>query len=233
LWGAATGNKALRDAGIFLYTNTLEAIEQYWFDIDRAVFPKGFDYPCVGMVWSSGGKFDTWWDSNPTFIHGINYIPFQGGSLYLGRHPALVKRQYDALIDRLHGKVFTWRDYVLMYQALAEGTRASKSFDDDTYLEPEFGDSRAMLYTWVRALAQLGQVDASVTADVATYAVLRKKNTRGYVAFNPGDETKLVTFSDGYTLEVPPRKLVEGERAVSEAKDSEAKGSEAKTSAAK
>jgi endoglucanase Acf2 len=86
LWGAAMGKKDLRDAGIFLYTTTLEAIEQYWFDADHAVFPKGFDFPCVGMVWSSGGKFDTWWDSNPIFIHGINYLPFQGGSLYLGRH---------------------------------------------------------------------------------------------------------------------------------------------------
>jgi len=209
LWGAVTGNATLRDAGIFLYATTLEAIEQYWFDADRAVFPKGFDAPCVGMVWSDGGKYDTWWDSNPIMIHGINYLPMQGGSLYLGRRPQVVKRQYDALMEKTRGKVFTWRDYVVMYQALAEGKRASTQLDEDTYLEPEFGNSHALTHTWVRALAALGQVDASVTADVPTYAVLQKKGRRSYVAFNPGGDARTVTFSDGFKLDVPAGKLVE------------------------
>jgi endoglucanase Acf2 len=208
LWGAMTGNKVLRDTGIFLYANTLEAIEQYWFDADRAVFPKGFDFPCVGMVWSAGGKFDTWWDSNPIMIHGINYLPFQGGSLYLGRRPELVAREYDALMKRTRNEVFTWRDYALMYLALSDGPRAAAELDKDTYLEPEFGDSRALTHTWVRALAELGNVDASVTADVPTYAVFQKKAGKSYVAFNPGTAAKTVTFSDGVKLQVPAKELV-------------------------
>jgi endoglucanase Acf2 len=207
LWGAMTGNKTLRDTGIFLFTNTLEAIEQYWFDADQKVFPKGFDFPCVGMVWSSGGKFDTWWDSNPIMIHGINYLPFQGGSLYLGRRPALVEREYDALMKRTRNEVFTWRDYALMYLALADGQRASDELDKDQYLEPEFGDSRALTHTWVRALAEMGRVDASVTADVPTYAVFKKGRVRSYVAFNPTEAPKVVTFSDGTKLEVAPKEL--------------------------
>jgi endoglucanase Acf2 len=212
LWGAETGNKALRDEGIFLYVNTLEAIEQYWFDVDRQVFPKDFDAPCVGMVWSAGGKYDTWWDSNPIMIHGINYLPFNGGSLYLGRRPEVVKRQHDAIMERTRGKVFTWRDYVLMYEALTDGTRASKTLDEDTYLEPEFGNSSVMTYAWIRALAQLGHVDATVTADVPTYAVFKKKDKRTYVAYNPGDAAKTVTFSDGFSMKVGPKALVEKTR---------------------
>jgi endoglucanase Acf2 len=208
LWGAVTGNKMLRDTGIFLYANTLEAIEQYWFDADRQVFPKGFDFPCVGMVWSAGGKFDTWWDSNPIMIHGINYLPFQGGSLYLGRRPELVAREYDALLKRTRNEIFTWRDYALMYLALSDGPRAAQELDKDTYLEPEFGDSRALTHTWVRALSELGQVDVSVTADVPTYAVFKKGTQRSYVAFNPTDAPRTVTFSDGTKLDVPPKDLV-------------------------
>jgi endoglucanase Acf2 len=207
LWGAVTGNKVLRDTGIFLFTNTLEAIEQYWFDADHQVFPKGFDFPCVGMVWSAGGKFDTWWDSNPIMIHGINYLPFQGGSLYLGRRPALVEREYDALMKRTRNEVFTWRDYALMYLALADGQRAADELDKDSYLEPEFGDSRALTHTWVRALAEMGQVDATVTADVPTYAVFKKSGVRSYVAYNPSDAPKTVTFSDGTKLDVPAKEL--------------------------
>jgi endoglucanase Acf2 len=209
LWGAITGNKELRDEGIFLFANTLEAIEQYWFDADRAVFPKGFDEPCVGIVWGAGAKYDTWWDSNPIMIHGINYLPFQGGSLYLGRRPALVKREYGAIMERTRGKVFTWRDYVLMYQALAEGKKAAAELDLDTYLEPEFGDSRALTYAWVRALAELGRVEARVTADIPTYAVLQRKGARSYVAFNPTSAPLAVTFSDGFKVDVPAKELVQ------------------------
>jgi endoglucanase Acf2 len=212
LWGAATGKKELRDAGIFLFTNTLEAIEQYWFDADKAVFPKGFDYPCVAMVWSSGGKFDTWWDANPIFVHGINYLPFTGGSLYLGRRPELVQRQYDALMKRTRNEVFTWRDYMLMYQALANGEKASADYDKDIYLEPEFGNSRAVTLAWIKAMAQLGTVDATVTADVPTYAAFKKNGKRSYVAYNPTGQQITVTFSDGFKFPVGPRKLVTTDR---------------------
>ena len=209
LWGAITGNKVLRDTGIFLYANTVEAIEQYWFDADHAVFPKGFDEPCVGMVWTDGGNYNTWFDSNPIMVQGINYLPFHGGSLYLGRRPALVAAEYAALMKRTRNAIFTWRDYALMYLALSDGARASKELDDDRYLEPEFGNSRALTHTWVRALAQLGNVDASVTADVPTYAVFKKDSARSYVAFNPSAAPATVTFSDGFKLEVPAQQLAE------------------------
>ena len=32
LWGEVTGNKALRDLGIYLYTNEIESINHYWFE---------------------------------------------------------------------------------------------------------------------------------------------------------------------------------------------------------
>ena len=231
LWGALTGNKALRDEGIFLYANTLEAVEQYWFDIDGAVFPPGFDAVCLGMVWSSGGKFNTWFDSNPIMIHAINYLPFQGGSLYLGRHPAVVRRQYDALMKRTEGNIYTWRDYALMYEAMGDGKKAADALDEETYLEPEFGDSRALTYAWIRAFAELGKVDTRVTADIATYAVFHKKGARGYVAFNPGDDTRLVTFSDGFTLEVPAKQMVEKTRDTNaEPKSTDAKSGDSKSS---
>lgn len=209
MWGANTGKKELRDAGIFLYATTQAAIEQYWFDIDGAVFPKGFEHPCVGMVWSNGGKYDTWWDSNPIMIHGINYLPFHGGSFYLGRHPELVERQYKILLERTSGAIYTWRDYALMYQALYNAKKAAAELDKEDRLEPEFGNSRALTYAWVRALHDLGRVDASVTADQPTYAVFAKKNGRkSYVAYNPKNDPLKVTFSDGFSVDVPAKKLV-------------------------
>lgn len=214
LWGSAIGDKTIRDTGIFLYTTQAAAIEQYWFDVDRAVFPKDFKPPVVGMVWSAGGKYDTWFDNNPVLVHGINYLPFQGGSLYLGRRPDAVRRGFDAIMAQSGGQVYTWRDYALMYLALTDGPRAAAMLEEDTYLEPEYGNSRAMTYNWINTLAKLGRVDAGVTADVPTYAVFAAKGKRSYVAYNPDGAARKVTFSDGFALEVGARSMARGARAV-------------------
>ena len=74
--------------------------------------------------------------------------------------------------------------------------------EEDTYLEPEYGNSRAMTYNWINTLAKLGRVDTTVTADVPTYAVFALKGKRSYVAYNPDAAARKVTFSDGFALEV-------------------------------
>jgi len=215
LWGSAIGDKTIRDTGIFLYTTQAEAIEQYWFDVDRAVFPKDFKPPIVGMVWSAGGKYDTWFDNNPVLVHGINYLPFQGGSLYLGRRPDAVRRGFDAILAQSGGQVYTWRDYALMYFALNDGPKAASMLQEDTYLEPEYGNSRAQTYNWINTLAKLGRVDTGVTADVPTYAVFSAKGKRSYVAYNPTGAMRKVTFSDGFSLAVPGHSIARGARGAS------------------
>ena len=59
-WGQATGNTAVRDAGIYIYTTQAAAIEDYWFDVDNDVFPAEFGHSTVGMVWGDGGAYATW-----------------------------------------------------------------------------------------------------------------------------------------------------------------------------
>ncbi len=208
LWGALTGDKSVRDLGIFLYQNQVIASEQYWFDVDRAVFPKGFDTSAVGMVWGAGAKYDTWFDQDPLMIHGINLLPFHGGSLYLGRRADHVKRNFDEVLKKSHGKITTWRDYFLMYLAVADPGRAVALFEDDTHFLPEFGGSMAMTRHWIYNLQALGTPDTSVTANVPTYAVFVKGGTKTHVAFNPEASPRMVKFSDGVHLSVPAGALV-------------------------
>jgi endoglucanase Acf2 len=104
LWGSALGNKEVRDLGIYLYANITHAIEQYWFDIDDEVYPKNFDHTTVAMVWGAGGRYDTWWDPNPSFVHGINFLPITGSMGYLGRHPEYVKKNYGEIVKRNKGE---------------------------------------------------------------------------------------------------------------------------------
>jgi len=207
LWGALTGNQAIRDLGIFLYVNQTAAIEQYWWDLDKKVFPPGFDHAAVAMVWGAGGRYDTWWDPNPIFIHGINVVPASGGALYMGRHPDYVVRNYDEVVRLNRGAPLTWRDLLWMYLALANPDRALCSLENDRYFAPEFGNSMAMTYHWISNLAALGQLDTEVTADIPTYAVFAKAKKRTHLAFNPTDRSVRVTFSDGVSVDVPPRQM--------------------------
>jgi endoglucanase Acf2 len=212
LWGSVTGKTEVRDLGVFLHATLTTAIEQYWFDVDGENFPKGFDRPALGMVWGSGGKFDTWWDRNPVYVHGINFLPFHGGSLYLGRHPDYVLKNHQALVAANKGEPRLWRELIWMYLALADANKAIALSEENKYYEPEFGVSRGFVYHWLHALEGLGQVDTTVTADLPTYAVLRKGETRHHVAFNPGAEKRKVRFSDGITFELGPfeQKVVSG-----------------------
>jgi hypothetical protein len=101
-----------------------------------------------------------------------------------------------------------------MYLALSDGPKAAAMLEEDTYLEPEYGNSRAMTYNWINTLAKLGRVDAGVTADVPTYAVFVAKGKRSYVAYNPDASARKVTFSDGFAMEVGAKAMAKGSRAV-------------------
>ena len=207
LWGATTGNKEIRDLGIYLYANQVSAIGQYWFDVDHEVWPKDFPHPVLAMVWGAGGWYNTWFDEDPNVIHGINFLPFNGGSLYHGLWPETVQRNY-ATLERLNGgQIWTWRDYILMYLAAAEPKRALELYQEDPHLGLEFGNSHASLHHWLHNLAVLGRLDTDVTADTPTYAVFTNQGSRTYVAFNPERSERTVRFSDGTTLAVPPREM--------------------------
>jgi endoglucanase Acf2 len=211
LWGALTGDRATRDLGLFLYAQVTTAAREYWFDVDGDNFPAGFAHPAVGMVWGSGARYDTWFARDPIYVHGINLLPFTGGSLYLGLDPGYVRRNHQALLAASHGEPPVWRDVVWMYQALDDPQAALAAAARDPYLEPEFGDSRAFLTHWLHGLAGLGHVDARVSADAPTFAVFERAGQRRHVAWNPGEEPLRVRFSDGAVVEVPPHGMITGE----------------------
>jgi len=213
LWGAATGDRAIRDLGIALYTTELHAIQAYWFDIHRRVFPETYAQTCAALIW--GGKFDyaTWFSGEPEHVHGIILLPIQSGSLYLGLYPDAVRRNLSGLA-RLRGsdEWKHWHDTLWMYEALADPDRALRRFDAGTgRIDPL---ARPHVYHWIATLQAVGQVDRSVTADHPLYAVFRKGDQRTYVACRMGETPRAVAFSDGFRLALERRGLAVGTRRV-------------------
>ncbi|MGC0344270.1 endoglucanase Acf2 [Streptomyces sp. SLBN-8D4] len=208
-WGTVTGNKAVRDAGIYMYTTQAAAIEEYWFDTHDQVYPGDFPHKQVGMVWSNGGAYSTWFSSAPEQIQGINLLPVTGGHLYLGDNPAYVKANYQEMLDQA-GKPQPgiWPDIWYEYLALGDGDAALADVRANSSFTSEEGESKAHTFHWIRNLAALGTVDTGVTADSPLTAVFVKNGERTYVAANTTAADTTVHFSDGTTVQVPAGKTV-------------------------
>ncbi|MBT2492014.1 glycoside hydrolase [Streptomyces sp. ISL-96] len=211
LWGAATGDSALRDLGTYLLTTESEAIAQYWFDADEQVFPSSFGHDTVGMVWGSGGAYATWWTANPEEIHGINVLPVTGGSLHLGGEKAAIRRNLAEMERENGGPAVEWRDILWEFQSLADPAAAKAKWDaGNAAYTPEQGESKAHTYHWINTLDTLGAPDATVSGDIPTSAVFTKGTVRTYAAHNHTSTTRTVTFSDGGKLTVPARSTATG-----------------------
>jgi endoglucanase Acf2 len=208
LWGEVMDKPEIRDAGLFMYASLVNAIEQYWFDVDSQVFPKGFEHPNVGIVWGDGGVYDTWFSNLPVFIHGIQFTPISVGSLWLGRRPDNIERNLQHLLQGNDGELHLWRDLFWMLEAMADPRRAAARFDDEHWFEPEGGNTMAHTYQFVSALSALGKLDTTVSADTPFYAVFAGEKGKSHVVFNGGSTPRTVRFSDGVSFEVPARSML-------------------------
>lgn len=210
LWGEATGDKAVRDMGLFLFNTERTAVEEYWFDVSGTNFPKDFPNVALGMVWGGKGAFETWFSNDIDCIHGINWLPFTPASLYMGRHPAYVKKNHDRIVEvRKGGKDYNngWGDLVCMFNALQDPDSAAAYLDANPTCKVEDGNTHAFMYHWIHTLKQLGLNDANVTADHPLTGVFTRNGKKTYVAYNSEAKPRTVTFSDGTKLEARPRTL--------------------------
>ncbi len=207
-WGQATGNKTVRDLGIYLYTTQASAIQNYWFDTDDEAFPAAFGHSTVGMVWGDGGAYSTWFSAEPEMIQGINLLPSTAGHLYLGYDPSYITRNLNELTTNNGGPATVWKDILWEFQALADAPTALSQFRSqaDSYTVEE-GESRAHTFYWLKSLSGLGTVDRSVTANTPLHAVFVKNGVRTYQAANMSGSAITVTFSNGVTLNVPARSV--------------------------
>ena len=218
LWGEVTGNKALRDLGIYLYTNEIEAINHYWFNIHGQVFAPEYKNAEVSQLFGGMYRHDTWWIDDPRQIKGINLLPVTTGHTYLGRDPAFVKRSLGTLPaetdlwNRIAKKPSPpppkdiWQDVFAQYLALADPAEALKTWE--RWGSVELGASRSYTLHFMLSLEAMGTPDFSVTADTPLHAVFKRADgSRTYLAFNARKTPLEVKFSDGKQLKVQPGTL--------------------------
>ena len=217
-WGEVTGNAALRDLGVYLYTTESQAIDHYWFDVHGLVFPSEYKNVEVSQLFGGAYKHNTWWTDEPRQIKGINLLPITSASLYLGRDPKFVQRNLDALKPEMEiyaargskppnpPPADIWQDIFAKYQALADPAKAITQWN--RWGSFELGDSRTHGLHWILSLQQMGLPDFAVSADTPLFSVFKRVDgRRTYLAFNAGKAPLTVHFSDGKSMVVAPGSL--------------------------
>jgi endoglucanase Acf2 len=140
LFASEVGNVPLRDAAIWMYTLDTNAAFDYWFN-DGPVpsFPAGFNRVEVANVFDGKSDTGTWFGAEPEFEHGIEFLPFTGASLYLGRDPGYSQRNI-AEVNSLDGGTFdipgstNWPDLMEMYEAFYDPGTAINQWANTTYV---------------------------------------------------------------------------------------------------
>jgi len=212
-WGQVTGNKAIRDLGIYLYTTEQTGIEEYYMDIHHRNFPASQRYSLYSRVWANSNDNGTFWTADIAASYGIEMYPIQGGSLYLGQDTVYVKRLWDEIATNTgimsnQANPNLWHDEMWKYLAFINPAKAIDMYNSYPNREIKFGISDAQTYHWLHAMNALGRIDASVTANYPIAVAFRQGNKLNYVAQNYTSSPITVTFSTGYQLVVPARKMV-------------------------
>jgi len=217
LWGEATGDRRLRDLGMFLLTSEIASINQYWFDLDRQVLAPEYGKPFASMVFGGKYAFNTWWTQEPRQIFGINLLPITTASTYLGANPEYVRSLVAALpaeVKAYNARGNTdgtppdiWQDVIASYAALGDPDAGFALWNRRGAVES--GETRSHTLFWLSSLKEMGTPDLSVTADTPLYAVFKDKGgARTYLAYNARNAAIKVTFSTGKSIDVPARSLV-------------------------
>ncbi len=211
LYATETGNTQLRDAAIWMYTLETNSVFDYWFnDGPIATFPSGFPRVAIANIFDDKGDTGTWFSGQIEMEHGIEFLPFHGGSLYLGRDPAYVQKNL-AEVTSFDANAFSpsstnWPDLMEEYEAFYDPTTAISQWTNTSFVFD--GESKAHQYYWLQNLQTLGQVDESVTADTPLYAVFNNNGSLTHVAYNTTTSSATVTFSDGTVFSVPAGTLM-------------------------
>lgn len=209
-WGEITGNKEIRDLGIYLYTTEQTAIEEYWFDIHDRNFKPSQAYSLVSRVWGNSYDNGTFWTSDLAASYGIGLYPMHGGSLYLGHDTMYAAKLWNEISQNtgiLNREVNPnlWHDVMWQYCAFTNPTQALDLYRAYPERSLKFGISDAATYYWLHAMNAAGTIESGITASHPLAVAFVKNGIRTYAAHHYGPDSLEVHFSDGYILHVPPQ----------------------------
>lgn len=176
LLGRVTGDADRRDLGAWLYAQEAMATRSYWMDSlpGLRTLPETFTKPMISILWQGKIDYLTFFDPDPTAIHGIQFFPLSTVLL-----PVIDSAVLSRLVRPLATPNSLWGATLEMVRAL--GGDSVWLPPSDTPLEPAY--TRAYLRYWTDSLASLGEYDPSFTAAHGCAAAFRHGDTLAFAAY--------------------------------------------------
>jgi endoglucanase Acf2 len=211
-WGSITGNNAIRDLGIYIYTTEQTAIEEYWFDMYERNFEPSHPYSLVSRVWGNSYDNGTFFTSDIAASYGIELYPIHGGSLYLAHNQSYAASLWTEMTANTGilsnaENPHLWHDTYWKFLSMTDAQSAIDLYDSYPDRNLKFGISDAQTYHWLHSMNAMGTLDASITSNHPISAAFVDNGTLTYVAHNYSNSPITVTFSDGFMLAVPANSM--------------------------
>ncbi|MBQ9885559.1 MAG: discoidin domain-containing protein [Lachnospiraceae bacterium] len=223
LWGVLTQNDSYRDAGIFGFTNEMDAVKEYWFDYDLENWIDDWPYEVVGQVYGGINFYGTFFGGQPLYIYGIQWLPISEYLTYYGENQQRAADIYAALLaetdiamqkaeahDRAAGKTEAeirqlldtypqtdtgWQHIAWPFLSQTNPQLALSKFNNNVSAVQR--TDTALTYWFINSMLKLGVRTENIvaTGDVCA-SVYHNNNTGKYTAvvWNPTNETKTVRF---------------------------------------
>ncbi len=231
LLGQAMGDKDMIAAGAMGYAVESRATMEYWFNPFGDNWPAQWKHPVVGMVWSGGNNYGTYFSGDPAWIWGIQWLPMSPALSYLVEDPAFAKRSFsemwavrkaskDGEID--FDKIGPALSNVILAQAAQVNPDFAAQQMDELWAKnskvAHDNDTPGLTYYFAHANRTLGAIqwNYSMSLPLSRVYFNAKTGVTTYTAFNPTDAPQIAqVFKDGKkvgSLRVGARQMVSSEK---------------------
>jgi endo-1,3(4)-beta-glucanase len=151
LWASVSHNSGLKKEASWMLASEAASARAYWtdFDISEPVY-SGYTHSVVSLNWGGKRDYSTWFSADANAKLGIQLIPMNPASGYLGGDPKRIAKSVSEATSGDYNKQFG--DYLLMYAALGGAEQAKAALATAQALPEKFiddGNSRSYLLAWI------------------------------------------------------------------------------------
>ncbi|CAN5588928.1 hypothetical protein BH10PLA1_BH10PLA1_08630 [soil metagenome] len=197
--GSVLEDKDMTAAGAMGYAMETQATMEYWFNQHGDVFPSTYKHPIVGMVWSGGQVYGTYFSGDPAWIFAIQWLPWSPGFSYISDDRVFAKKLFDTMMaERMRKekkpKIETTGsglgNVLMTFAAQFDPAWAAEQIDlfwDTNNPIARDNDTGGMTYYWTHSLLSAGFARTDQHLSVPTSAAYTNDKTgvTTYIAYNP------------------------------------------------
>ena len=187
------------------YAMETQAANEYWFNRYGGNFPPTYDHPTIGMVWSGGQAYGTYFSGDPAWIYGINWLPWSPASYYLTEDRDFSRKSFEtmlalraqkekkpALEDTGSGLGNVLLNYQSQYDPDAVAEKMDQLWDQNNPIARD-NATGGLTYYRTHITRQLGFPALDQYCDIPTSCIYTNDQTHvtSYVGYNPSASPKL------------------------------------------